>query len=190
MVTTVREPSTTVEQELKRINQSQIAKAVGTSGSVLIAAGIIEILFGLAALAASSLTGAIFALLMGTVILVSGVIELISSIARNSLGRFILGLISIIAGALVIAQPLYGLTFLGALIGIYLLATGIARLFGYGRKGWTRVGGVIGIILGIIVLAQLPAISAALIGVLVGINILIDGILTTSTGMELRRVAQ
>jgi uncharacterized membrane protein HdeD (DUF308 family) len=186
MVTTVREPSTTVEQELKRINQAQLQQAVGSSGAVMQAAGILEIIFGIVALAASSLTGAFFAMLLGAAMIVSGVVELVGSVARNNLGRFVLGLIGIVAGALVMAHPLYGLAFLSALIGIYLLGVGIARLFGAGNKGWTRVGGIVGIIFGIYVLAQLSTISAALIGVLVGISILIDGIITTNAGMKLR----
>jgi uncharacterized membrane protein HdeD (DUF308 family) len=190
MVTTVREPgTTTVDEELKRINQSQMQRAAGAAGAVVYAAGIIEIIFGVVALGAASLTGAFFAFVLGAAILVSGIVELIGAVARSNMGRFMLGFIGIVAGALTMAHPLYGLAFLSALLGIYLLGIGIARLFGAGRRGWSRFGGAIGIVFGLYVLAQMSTVGAALIGMLIGISILIDGIITMNAGMVLRRVS-
>lgn len=184
---TLKEPANVVDEELRKINQSRLGRPLGTVGGVLIAAGIIEILFGMAAISAAAFAGVVFALLLGAAILVSGILELIGAVARNNMAGLLLGLIGIAAGILAIANPLFGLAFLTVIIGAYLLGTGLARLFGSGRTGWTRIGGAAGILLGIVVFSSISTISAGLIGLIVGLNIIIDGVLTTDAGMNLRR---
>lgn len=186
MVTDIKNSPTKIEDALQRIQQLLLKETVGKASTMLVAAGIFEMLSGVGAVAISSLAGAVFVVLTGAALMASGAFEFISAFARNNLTRFIWGIISMAAGLLVAAQPSIGLNILAAIVSIYLLATGIARMFGTEKKFWTRVGGAIGIILGTIILLRLSTVSAPLIGWLVGINIFINGMITVAAGNELK----
>jgi len=173
-------------EELKE----KLVESSENASDLMVAMGITEIVLGLLAMFLASLTGAFFIVLLGAAILVSGILGIITSIAKNNLSRFVVGLVSMGAGVLVIASPQAGLSFLAALIAIYLIVTGLSRLFGKERALLTRLGGILGMVLGIVVLVQLSTISAPLIGLLVGVNILIEGILTIVSGRDLSAVAR
>jgi uncharacterized membrane protein HdeD (DUF308 family) len=115
------------------------------------------------------------------------VVQIISSVTRRSWSRFFLGLISLVAGALIIAHPLFNLAFLTLLLGAYFIGSGIARLFESRESSWMVASGILGILLGIIVLAGWPGTSAFTIGLLVGINVLAGGIATTVFGTKLQQ---
>ncbi len=178
-----------VDEALQKISRSRLVEATRNAGDTMTAIGIAEIAFGVLAMIVAAFTGIIFTVLLGAAIVVSGTLGIIMSIARNNLARFYIGLIAAAAGVLVIAQPIYGLNFLAILIGLYLLATGITRLFGKEKPLWTRTGGVVGILMSIVVFVNLSTISAPLIGLIVGINIIMDGIVTVRTGTDLRKAA-
>jgi uncharacterized membrane protein HdeD (DUF308 family) len=175
------------EEKIQKTDNTQTLETARVSGNMMITAGVIEIIFGILAMFLAALTGVVFTLLLGSVMVVGGIIEVIMSISRNNLARFAVGLISLIAGVFVIAHPLFGLNFLTMLVGIYLAGTGIARLFGKDRPMWTRIAGAFGIILSLIVFASLSTISAVLIGLLVGLNILLDGIITMRVGTDIKQ---
>jgi uncharacterized membrane protein HdeD (DUF308 family) len=96
----------------------------------------------------------------------------------------------LIAGIIVIAHPVFGLNFLTLALGVYLVAVGIARLFDKEKRTWARVAGAIGIVLGIIVLIYYATLSAWLIGLIVGINIVLGGIISTGVGRDIKKALQ
>jgi len=192
MVTNVKERQGTgavVEEELKKIKQTQLTDMAGGIGRALTAAGIMQLIFGVVAIAASGLVGTLFEMVLSVALMAGGAVQIVGAVARNNGGRFVLGVITVLAGALAAAHPIFALAFMGVLIGLYLVASGIARFFGAGRPALTRIGGIIGVILGIVVLAQAGTASAALIGIFVGVSLLIDGIISLSAGSNLRKVA-
>lgn len=184
-----RDVSVIVEEELRRINAPQLRQEVRGLSAAMIAMGVLEIIAGVLAIGAPFFAGAFFVLLLGTAVLVSGVIQIIHGLSHNSTGRFVLGLISSAAGALVLAHPIFGLTFLTLALGIYLIASGIARLSVAGRSGWQIFSGILGIVLGALVLAGWPSTSAVIIGLFIGVNILVGGISAITMGSRLRRAA-
>ena len=155
----------------------------------LLALGIIEIVIGILAIIFSSIAGYLVILFLGAAIIVSGLLELFGSISQNNIGRTALGIIGILAGIILLLNPILGVNFISILIGIYLIAVGIARLFGTQRPLWARIGGAIGIILGIIILATFPNFIAALVGIFIGVSIIIDGVITTAISMTKEKIA-
>jgi len=175
-----------VEEEINRANEMQRqAATLKRVSSMLLAVGIIEMLFGLTAVGISSVVGPVFVALVGAAVLVTGVIEFASAFIRNNPARYIWGGIGMAAGILLIAEPTIGLVAMGVIAGIYLFVNGVVKLFGTMGKPWIITGGVAGIIMGIIILLSLGVVSAPLIGILVGINLIIDGIVTTNMSNEL-----
>jgi len=150
----------------------------GNRNFLLNTIGTAEIILGILAMFLSRLTGAFFVVLLGVIMAGSGTLGIITSVSLNRLHLFLGSVITLIAGILVIARPDYGLNFLAALIALYLIGTGAVRLFSTTVTNWTKIGGIIAFALGLYVLVRLSAVSATLIGVIVGINIIISGIFT------------
>ena len=115
----IKDSSVIVEQELKRLNANQLYAAVNNASSVLMALGISEAIFGIVAILLPVFSGALFLALLGGAVLISGVIEIVSGIAQGAGGRTTVGMITALAGLLVIGHPLFGFAFLGALVGLY-----------------------------------------------------------------------
>jgi len=182
----IKDSSVIVEQELKRLNANQLYAAVNNASSVLMALGISEAIFGIVAILLPVFSGALFLALLGGAVLISGVIEIVSGIAQGAGGRTTVGMITALAGLLVIGHPLFGFAFLGALVGLYLIAAGITRFFEPRKTGWPIASGITGIVLGLIVLASSPAVSAGVIGLVVGINLVLGGIMTMRTSSAMR----
>ncbi|MHB9155695.1 MAG: HdeD family acid-resistance protein [Endomicrobiales bacterium] len=179
------EPAVVVEEELKRAGERRLSAGARNASLTLMTLGIIEIVFGALALLTPVFAGAFFVLLLGGAVLVSGVVNIVAAVVQGYPGRFAQGAVAAAAGLLAVAHPLFGLSFLTALVGIYLLGTGITRFLEPQRNALAVVNGIVGVVFGIIVLAALQTVSAFLIGLLVGINVIVNGIHTASTGAAL-----
>ena len=191
MVTAQEQKSTEskmlVEEELKRISIDQLSAAVKNVSLTLLALGVIEIVFGVTALFSPAFAGAFFVMLMGGAVLVSGVTNIAASLLQASPGRFALGSIAAIAGVLIVSHPLFGLAFLAPLVGVYLLGVGITRFLVPRRNSLAVVNAIVGIVFGIVLFLALPHARPFLIGLLVGINLIVNGLQITNTSMSMIR---
>jgi uncharacterized membrane protein HdeD (DUF308 family) len=186
MMTTQQQQSKTtktlVEEELRRVNANRFAGAARNISITIQALGIMEIIFGAAAIFSPAFGSAYFAVLLGGAVLVSGVINIVASLLYSSGARLVQGLIAAIAGVLMIAHPLFGLAFLTALIGVYLIGTGITRFFEPNRTPLSIVNGIVGIVFGIVILLSFSNANPVLGALLVGINLIVNGIYTANRG--------
>jgi uncharacterized membrane protein HdeD (DUF308 family) len=109
---------------------------------------------------------------------------------RTALG--IGGVLSVIAGIIIVWQPLAAAQVVTIVIAIYAIAAGLVYaglgIFSKSKGGWARIGhivlGVLFIVVGIIALVNLTAATvwlAAFIGILVGILWIIEGVVALST---------
>lgn len=194
MVTATRERE---QEKTKQETQAKIAGAyegqpgmAAYSPGALITMGILEILFGIAALALPAATSTLLVVLLGGILMVSGVIEFVGSFSKRSAGRFFYGILAMVAGALVIAHPLFNLAFLTLLVSIFFIMAGIAQLAGYSESGSAIAGGIINIILGTILLFNLPEASLVAIAILIGINVIFAGFATMSLGFRRKNMAK
>jgi len=152
----------------------------------ILAIGITCVILGALCLAAPMVTGVAVAILVGGIVLVHGVAKLIHALKAKSWGAGVMGvlggLLPLIAGGLMIAHPLLGLTFLTLLVTAYFFADGIATcilaLMLRPLRGWvwSLVNGLLTILLGVLVWAQWPLSGAVALGILVGISIFLDGL--------------
>ncbi len=97
-------------------------------------AGLLFIVAGVVLIRHLHLTKAIIGLFVGTVWIVQGVVSLVAGVSGGSRqGRawwIAFGLLSIIAGIVVVAIPASSLTFLAALLGIWFAIMGLLQIVG------------------------------------------------------------
>ena len=58
------------------------------------------------------------------------------------------------------------------------------------NAGWTIVNGVLAVVIAVLVIANLPSSAAWAIGLLVGIQLLFDGIMMIAAGMAAKKLAE
>ena len=91
-------------------------------------------------------------------------------------------LLALVAGVVILAFPTQAILSLTFILAIFFAAEGMGRLaFAWqirhsGGWGWLALSGLLGIALGIFIVAALPQTSTWVIGLLVGVNLLIYGI--------------
>jgi uncharacterized membrane protein HdeD (DUF308 family) len=137
----------------------------------------------------------LLSLFIGSVLILAGLAVAYGTWAgyRSSGLAWLKPFVLIIIGLLIAFNPAIVAAALGVLLVIYFLLTGFASisfaldLRPLGGWVWMLLNGVLSIALAIIFLAGWPFSSAALIGILVGISFLFDGIslLAVSRAMKI-----
>lgn len=157
----------------------------------MIILGIIAILFPFFVTIASTL-------LFGWVFIAAGVGQIIYAFQSRGTGKviwkLILGLLYLVSGIFIVANPLEGLLALTLVLGITIFVQGaiqIALAFQLRRTsvnwGWILASGFVGVVCGIFVWSSFPFSATWLIGTLIGVNLLFDGVwmLTPHSGARL-----
>ena len=149
--------------------------------------GVVLVILGLAAIAVPPLAGLATTIFLGWLFLIGGVIGLVSSFgARQAPGfawALLSALVALLAGALLLWNPLRGLlTLTYVLIAFFIidgvLTIGLAiehRRELVHRWEWMLLGGIIDLVLAAFVIWLLPGASGWLLGLLVGIDLVFGG---------------
>lgn len=152
--------------------------------------GVLDVIAGILSLVWPGITLIVLSVVLGISLLVSGIGSLgLGSRARN--GWIItLGVLTVIAGIIILFRPGTGLVVIAVMAAIYMLFTGIADLTlafsaPVGRVMFGILG-VLGIIAGIILIAN-PGAALLTVALVVGISFLVRGLGEISTGFWLRK---
>ena len=175
------------------------AKTVKQGGGMLIALGIALVILGFLAVGAPLFTGLAVAITVGVFVVATGVLEVVMSFKARSWGKgilgTILGVLSVVCGALMIAHPLMGLGFLTLLVASYFFVHGIFEVIEAVQLrpapgwGWSLFSGILTVLLGVLIWRQWPVSGAWAIGVLVGIHVLMSGWAAIMLGTAAKGVA-
>jgi uncharacterized membrane protein HdeD (DUF308 family) len=152
--------------------------------SVVLALGVAQIVVG--ALAVSFAFSATLAsvMLLGVLLLVCGGIQVAGAIWARDLAGFtlflLLGIMYVVAGTLILANPLAAEKGLTLLLGVAFLVGGVYRvavvLFErFPAWGWVLFNGVITTMMGYIICQLWPASGLWVIGLFVGIDLILNG---------------
>jgi uncharacterized membrane protein HdeD (DUF308 family) len=174
------------------IDQPMInSRWITTIAVLMIVLGLIAIAFPIFATIASTVA-------FGWIFIFAGIAQIIYAFQSRGAGqvvwKLILGLLYLFAGIVVVANPLQGALAFTLVLGITIFLQGIIQVsiaFQMRRIApnwiWMLVSGLIGIIFGILVWSNSPSSAAWLIGTLVGVNLLFDGIwmLTLHSGQRM-----
>ncbi|QRG08749.1 HdeD family acid-resistance protein [Xanthobacter dioxanivorans] len=158
--------------------------------------GIAFILLGFVALAHVLIFNIAAVIYVGAFVLVAGVVQVIHAFRVQSWGRFfywlLAGLLYIVAGGLIMYNPLLGAGVLTLMIGVALAVEGIFRIFaGLGSRpgkgwGWIVVSGIVTLLLGLIIIARWPVNSVYILGLFLGVDLVVNGVGTLLFGLTLR----
>ena len=179
----------------------EIKTALGKSWKVLLTAGIISTVLGAIAIIVPPLASVTITYLVGILLLIGAVAFVAEAISRGSTGHRIwsalLAVLYVFAGVWLIINPVSGTITLTWILAIFFLLIGVLRLIAgiasrgkVPNAGWTIVNGVLSIVIAVLVIGDLPSSAAWAIGLLVGIQLLFDGIALIVTAMAGKKLAE
>jgi uncharacterized membrane protein HdeD (DUF308 family) len=164
---------------------------------LLLVAGIIALAAGIAALVWPNVTLGVIALIFGIYLLISGLIELVAGIAEDEADSgtrvlaALLGVLSLIAGVIVLRHPGQSLLLVAMVLGIYLILAGVLTIYravhATTGKGMAIAIGIIDVIAGIIIAAW-PKIGLTTLVVFVGVVLILRGIVAIWAAFQVKKL--
>lgn len=157
--------------------------------------GIGLVVLGIVCILGEVATTLITVIVLGWFLLLSGVMALVHAFRTRTWSGFFLYLLSavlrVFIGYTLIRYPLIGALSLTLLLAALFIVGGVFRAIGatslrFPRWGWTAASGAIAVLLGVMLLAQLPASSLWFLGLAVGIDLLFEGGALIALGGALR----
>jgi len=157
--------------------------------------GILMIVGGVLAFFAAVLTSFFSVFFLGTLLIIVGVLEIVAAFrSRRTGGQFIvyflMGLLSVVVGALAFDRPIATLGALTLLIAGLFFAGGLFRgitalVDRYARWGWDLAYAVVAILLGVYVVVDFPFSAFWVLGTLVAAEIFARGVALVAASSEL-----
>ena len=179
-------------------SSDNIMTAIGRNWWVLLFAGVLSLIVGIAALVWPGKTVLVVAIVFAIWLIVSGIFSLVRGFAPGLSGGMralfiITGILSLILGIFAIRGEFQELFILSLFIGIGFLFRGFATLFqGFESKegrGWNIFFGVVMLLGGFVVLAW-PGISLVTLTWVVGIWLIVIGIYEIIAAFSVKSAAK
>ena len=165
----------------------------------VVAFGVVTALFGLLAMILAAYATLVSVLMIGVLMVVAGFAQLAIGFRTRSWGRFlayeVAGLIYFVAGLFAVFSPLEASIVLTLLLGAGLIATGLSRVFlaaqmhGSSSRGVLFIAGGATAFLGLMIILGWPGNSLFILGTLLGIDLLFQGVVWTIFGLRLKPAA-
>lgn len=171
----------------------------------LMAAGIVVMLIGVAAIAAPLMMTLIIEQFIGWMLVIVSVVQFVHAFespttwtrrAHYYESRWVgllIAAISLLAGFLLIMRPVAGMLTLTVLLAAYFLVQGICQVLWGIRtyigpvKTWLFISGAVSLVLGGLIWFGLPSSANWAIGLLVGINFLFSGSTAIAWALAIRQ---
>ncbi|SFL45227.1 HdeD family acid-resistance protein [Shimia aestuarii] len=160
---------------------------------IMMLVGILSLVAGIVALLNPFGASVVATLITGWSFFILGFLQLIAGLRAEGAGNKVLGallgLIALFIGINLVAEPLRGMITLTMIAGIMFLASGIFKAwFGFANtegslRGAMMISGLVSIVLGVMVLSNFPQSAAVVLGVLLGIELLSNGISAIALAM-------
>jgi membrane protein HdeD len=153
--------------------------------------GVVLVLTGAIILADAALASLVSVLLVGWTLLIGGAIGAVLGVFRlregDSWAAVLSGAISLAIGLVFVRNPTVTLLALSLAAGAVMISGGIIRLFAVTSAPESQLlyvmsSGVLSIVLGLMILNRWPSSALWLLGTLLGIQIVVDGILLMVVG--------
>lgn len=143
-----------------------------------------------ATLAATLMAGWVFALL--------GALQIVQSFQVQGWGGFLwallFGILTLVVGISLIFNPLAGMVSLTLLVAVLFLATGVVKvMYAFSLRPvtgwvWVLVSGLVSLLLGILILADFPWSATSILGILLGVELISNGVLFLFIALGLRKL--
>ncbi len=179
----------------------ELKAALSKSWKLLLTAGIVSVVLGAIAIILPPLASVTITYLVGILLLVGAVAYVAEAISRGSTGHriwsAIVAVLYVVAGVWLIINPVEGTITLTWVLAVFFLVIGVMRLImGFSMRGkvpnagWTIVNGVLSILIAVLVIGDLPSSADWAIGLLVGIQLLFDGMALIATAIAGKKLAE
>jgi uncharacterized membrane protein HdeD (DUF308 family) len=168
---------------------------------VFLGEGLVLIILGLAAIGVPLLAGLATAVFLGWLFLIAGIVGLLATFRTRQAPGFgwslLSAIVALIAGVLLLANPLQGLVTLTLIMtvffimdGIFIIALAIAhRRDLSGKWEWMLVNGIVDLVLAAVVISGMPGTLVWALGLLVGIDLLFGGASLVAMALAARKEA-
>jgi uncharacterized membrane protein HdeD (DUF308 family) len=149
-----------------------------------LALGILFMASGVICIAADVTATFVTVLFFGWLLLFSGIVALIHAFGTHTWSGFFLYLLGALlrgfTGYLLIRYPAAGAASLTLVLASFFVVGGLFRAIGSGtmqfpRWGWSLFSGIVSLVLGIMLLVQMPTSSIWFIGFAIGVDLVVDG---------------
>ena len=146
--------------------------------------GIALVILGIVAVADSVAVTMVSMIVIGWLLVIGGVVQVVHAFRGQGLGGVLLsllgGILYLVVGFLLIANPVVGALALTLVAAFFLFATGAFRIVGsatvrFPTWGWTLAVGVIDLLLAGLIVAHWPITALWVIGLFLGIEMLVGG---------------
>jgi uncharacterized membrane protein HdeD (DUF308 family) len=157
--------------------------------------GISLVVLGSVALGAVGIASLATAVFLGALILVGGIGETVGAFWCRAWSGFFFhllsGILAIVIGALFLKAPEGAVLTLTLLVACFLMVSGFFKIvaatsYRFAAWGWTLVGGIIDVVLGVMIWVEWPASALWVIGLFVGISLVFRGFNWIGLGLALR----
>ncbi len=168
--------------------------AIGAGWGWIMAYGIVSALVGIAAFVWPFAATYAATVTIGAVVFISGVFSIAAGIFagghESRLYAILFGVISVIAGAIMVLEPMTGAISLTLLVTVWLAVRGALEIY-WGlrmrrRRGLMIALGVINLLLAAFILATVPWSALTLPGFILGISFLFGGITAIAAAWDHR----
>jgi uncharacterized membrane protein HdeD (DUF308 family) len=181
------------------ITASNAAPRPRTRWGWFVALGIAQIVLGVIAwfdVIAFTIAGVVF---IGAMLVVAGVFQVVHAFMDRDWRAFILdllvGVLYVIGGFLLMAEPVQGSLVITILVAIALIIGGILRIVmsiqHRHMAGWIMmfVSGLISLLVGVMLYLTLPWSGLWVVGTLIAVELIVHGVSWLQFGLTLRRTA-
>jgi uncharacterized membrane protein HdeD (DUF308 family) len=166
----------------------------------LVGAGVLLVLLGLAAIIYPAAATATVNVLAGVLLIIAGVLLFGFAFAARDAGGVILWIVvavlAVVVGIMFLTAPQIGTVTLTVMLAAWFILSGVAKLVaafeqrGRGEAGLIALNGLVSLVLGALIAAELPDSADWAIGLLLGIMFLVDGAVMIILGWSLRRAGR
>jgi uncharacterized membrane protein HdeD (DUF308 family) len=161
------------------------------------ALGVAQIAVGALAIGSPLVATLASAVFLGWLLLIAGSVQAVQAFRYRVWHGFFLhlagALLYLLAGVLIVTRPAAGALTLTLILAIFFAVEGISRvMLGMrvrGTPGATGlvIGGALGTVLGLLIWLEWPSSAVWAIGLLLGVNLVVNGIALVSLAMAARR---
>ncbi len=160
--------------------------------------GLITLALGIVVIAWPQQTLVVVSILLGIQLVIFGVFRLISAFATDAISpglQGFVGILSIIAGVIVLRNPFETVEVLAVVLGVVWIVGGSIDVIGsiadrsMEHRGWLAFGGLISIAAGIVVVSW-PAPTVTVIAWIAGLYLIIFGLFICVDAWQLRRLTK
>jgi uncharacterized membrane protein HdeD (DUF308 family) len=162
--------------------------------------GVLALIGGIVSIAVPPIASVAIATFVGVVLMYAGVVMAINAFGAPTRGRtvwrVIEGALTLAAGICLVAFPLTGTLTLTFFLAAWFFAHGVLLLAVAPQlperttKIWTGVNGVVSLLLGVLIVADLPSSAGWAIGLLVGVNLVFFGVRALMASHALKEAAE